>query len=99
MPTLISNIITPTNVVVTPPGTAGQQLTSNGTAWTSKYGIILSNLTLYVATTGNDTTETGLTVGTPGTYDSETGEFTPGTPPMTQAEVAAIATETLFQPE
>jgi len=38
-------------------------------------------------------------LGTQGTYDPETGEFTPGTPPMTQAQVAAIATETLFQPE
>jgi hypothetical protein len=45
-------------------GTSGQMLTSDGTAWTSNYGIILSNLTLYVATTGNDTTGDGLTSGT-----------------------------------
>jgi hypothetical protein len=45
-------------------GASGQMLTSDGTAWTSNYGIISSNLTLYVATTGNDTTGDGLTSGT-----------------------------------
>jgi hypothetical protein len=49
---------------LTVPGIAGQMLTSNGSSWISDYGIILSNLTLYVATTGNDTTGDGLTPGT-----------------------------------
>ena len=37
-------------------------------------------------------------LGMPPSFDPETGEITPGTPPMTQAAVAAIATETLFEP-
>jgi hypothetical protein len=38
-------------------------------------------------------------LGTPQQINPETGEIIPGTPPMTQAQVAAIATETIFQPE
>jgi hypothetical protein len=37
-------------------------------------------------------------LGTPPTFDPETGTITPGQPPMTQAAVAAIATEVLFEP-
>lgn len=33
--TTLSSIITPTNVVTTAPGTAGNVLTSDGTVWTS----------------------------------------------------------------
>jgi hypothetical protein len=37
-------------------------------------------------------------LGMPPEYNPETGEVIPGTPPMTQAAVAAIATEVLFEP-
>lgn len=37
-------------------------------------------------------------LGTSPEVDPETGEMIPGTPPMTQAAVAAIATEVLFEP-
>jgi hypothetical protein len=37
-------------------------------------------------------------LGTPATIDPQTGEVQPGTPPMTQAAVEAIATEVIFEP-
>jgi hypothetical protein len=37
-------------------------------------------------------------LGTPPSINPETGEITPGTPPMTQAAVEAVATEVIFEP-
>lgn len=47
----------------------------------------------------NSTVNNYSILGTPASIDPETGEVIPAVPPMTQAEVAAIATATLFQPE
>jgi len=45
-----------------------------------------------------NSTPNGEILGEPPSYDPETGTVQPGTPPMTQSEVAAIATEVLFEP-
>jgi len=47
----------------------------------------------------NSTANINDILGTPAEFDPETGEITPGTPPMTQAAVAAVATEVLFEPD
>ena len=46
----------------------------------------------------NSTVNNYNILGTPSSIDPETGEVTPGTPPMSQAEVQAISTAVLFEP-